>query len=206
MPKQTFFNLPKEKRENLIHSVKKEFSRVPLNKASISNIVKYAEIPRGSFYQYFEDKEDAFYYLLEEQTKGQKNEFILMLKRNHGNIFDGFIEMFRMMLTEFQNQGNRSFFKNVFLNMDYKMENKLSQSFSKGEVDKQLSEIIAVINFENLNIEDEREIVHVIQIINAVTFQNIINHFAKKNSFEEAVNIYAFEMNLLKKGLYKENK
>src|SRR5690625_3310872 len=116
MPKQTFFNLPHEKRELLIQSAKKEFSRVPLSEASIANIIKSAGIPRGSFYQYFEDKEDAFYYILEKQTETHNNELTLMLKKNNGDLFEAFIEIFEYMLIEFQNQENLDFYRNIFLN------------------------------------------------------------------------------------------
>src|SRR5690625_5472893 len=74
MPKPTFFNLPKKKRDHLIQAATDEFSRVPLNEASIANIVKNADIPRGSFYQYFEDKEDAFYYLLEQKMESHQED------------------------------------------------------------------------------------------------------------------------------------
>jgi AcrR family transcriptional regulator len=57
MPKPTFFNLSTDKKENLIQAARREFSRAPLHEALISNIVKSAEISRGSFYQYFDDKE-----------------------------------------------------------------------------------------------------------------------------------------------------
>ena len=99
VPKQTFFNLPHEKRELLIQSAKKEFSRVPLSEASIANIIKSADIPRGSFYQYFEDKEDAFYYILEKQMDTHNSKFFSMLKRNNGDLFDAFIEVFEYMLS-----------------------------------------------------------------------------------------------------------
>lgn len=58
MPKETFLKLPKEKIEKIIKAAKKEFERVPIEQASIKNIVEDAEIARGSFYQYFESKED----------------------------------------------------------------------------------------------------------------------------------------------------
>lgn len=58
MPKETFLKLPEEKKDKIIKAAKKEFERVPLEQASIKNIVKDAEIARGSFYQYFESKED----------------------------------------------------------------------------------------------------------------------------------------------------
>lgn len=58
MPKETFLKLSEEKKKKIIKAAKKEFERVPLEQASIKNIVEDAEIARGSFYQYFESKED----------------------------------------------------------------------------------------------------------------------------------------------------
>ena len=72
MPKQTFFNLPEEKKQNLIAAAEIEFSKVPLMKASVANIIKIAGIPRGSFYQYFENIEDLYMYLLEQETDKKK--------------------------------------------------------------------------------------------------------------------------------------
>ena len=65
MPTQTFFRLPEEKRERLTAAAWEEFTRVSLAEASINRIVHSAQIPRGSFYQYFADKEDLFFYLLD---------------------------------------------------------------------------------------------------------------------------------------------
>lgn len=203
MPKQTFFNLPEEKRELLIQSAKKEFSRVPLNEASIANIIKSASIPRGSFYQYFEDKEDAFYYILEMQTNTHNSEFASMIKNNNGDLFEAFIEIFEYMLVEFQNQEHLDFYRNIFLNMSYKMESKLTHGLSKTSFDEQFSEIITDIDINKLNISDEKEVIHVIKIIMAVTTHNLMKNFAKKISFDDAIENYTFEMNLLKKGLYK---
>lgn len=61
MPKNTFYHLPEKKQQRLLDAASIEFSRSTLKDASIANIVKLAEIPRGSFYQYFEDKEDLYY-------------------------------------------------------------------------------------------------------------------------------------------------
>ena len=58
MPKQTFFNLKEEKKKKIEKALIKEFSNNTFEKASISNIIAEANIPRGSFYQYFESKED----------------------------------------------------------------------------------------------------------------------------------------------------
>jgi AcrR family transcriptional regulator len=64
MPKQTFFNLPEEKRETIVKAAIDEFASYGLENASTNRIVKNSGIAKGSFYQYFEDKQDLFMYLL----------------------------------------------------------------------------------------------------------------------------------------------
>jgi AcrR family transcriptional regulator len=65
MPKETFFNLPEDKRERILDIAVDEFAGKPYKVASISKIVRKAEIAKGSFYQYFENKKELYRYLLE---------------------------------------------------------------------------------------------------------------------------------------------
>lgn len=64
MPNQTFFRLPEEKRRRLLDAAWREFGAVRFDEASINRIIRGADISRGSFYQYFADKEDLFFYML----------------------------------------------------------------------------------------------------------------------------------------------
>ena len=64
MPSSTFFRLPEEKRQRLLDAAWEEFSRVSFADASINQIIHAASISRGSFYQYFTDKEDLTTYML----------------------------------------------------------------------------------------------------------------------------------------------
>lgn len=67
MPKSTFYRLTEEKKERILEAAKQEFFRVPYPEASINKIIKAADIPRGSFYQYFEDKKDLFLFVIADQ-------------------------------------------------------------------------------------------------------------------------------------------
>ena len=64
MPKNTFFNLPKEKRERIIKTAIEEFAQAPYQDISINHLIKCLGIPTGSFYQYFEDKKDLYFHIL----------------------------------------------------------------------------------------------------------------------------------------------
>ena len=69
MPKQTFLNLPEEKRKAFLEIALEEFADNDYNTASISKIVEKAGIAKGSVYQYFDDKQDLFLYLLDDANQ-----------------------------------------------------------------------------------------------------------------------------------------
>ncbi|PLS08525.1 TetR/AcrR family transcriptional regulator [Neobacillus cucumis] len=201
MPKITFINLPEEKKQTLIVAMKKEFSRVPLYDASISNIVKTANIPRGSFYQYFEDKEDAFFFLLNDLVMSIRNNFVVLLKKYDGDLFDTMIEFYQLIIME---EEDVHFLKNAFLNMTYKIELSFSKIFRSQETTK-LSDFLSLLNTRNLNISNHRELFHLLQIIFTITLRNVVEKFAKELPTEDALANYKLEMNLLKNGLARKD-
>lgn len=87
MPSSTFFRLPQEKRQRLLDAAWEEFTQTRFSAVSINKIILRARIPRGSFYQYFSDKEDLFRYLLE----GNQELFISalggLLEEKGGDLF-----------------------------------------------------------------------------------------------------------------------
>lgn len=69
MPKKTFFNLPDEKRQQIVDAATEEFAENGLENASTNRIIAASHISKGSFYQYFEDKQDVFDYLMSLLTE-----------------------------------------------------------------------------------------------------------------------------------------
>ena len=78
MPKETFFNLPDEKRTTILDLAIEEFAHHDYKNASISHLVTRAGIAKGSFYQYFEDKRDLYLYLI--QLAGEEKKRFLEQK------------------------------------------------------------------------------------------------------------------------------
>lgn len=64
MPTTTFYNLSEEKKKRIVDAIQAEMERTELSNLSINKIVKLAGISRGSFYQYFEDKNDMIKYVM----------------------------------------------------------------------------------------------------------------------------------------------
>lgn len=99
MPKDTFLNLPEQKRRRIFEAAVDEFAEKRFTEASINSIVKAAGIPRGSFYQYFADKEDLYLYMLGEIGK-EKMKVVMeagMLESDAG-FFEVYEHMFKVGL------------------------------------------------------------------------------------------------------------
>ena len=82
MPSETFARLPEEKRLRIFEAAVDEFAAWRFSEASINRVIKAAGIPRGSFYQYFKDKEDLYTYVLQEISKEKIGVFSAGLAQN----------------------------------------------------------------------------------------------------------------------------
>ncbi|NLD25855.1 MAG: TetR/AcrR family transcriptional regulator [Acholeplasmataceae bacterium] len=113
MPTKTFLNLPKDKKIRILRAAKKELSRVPLDKVVIANIVKEAKIPRGSFYQYFENVEDLFVYLMQYMYGIDKKKFAKYLEETDNDVYEALKMKFSNTIDKLANAENRQFRLNI---------------------------------------------------------------------------------------------
>jgi len=203
LPKQTFFNLAEEKRETLIQAAKKEFSRVSLYEASIANIVKEADIPRGSFYQYFKDKDDLYFYLLTKYGEEQWRRLYANLQKYDGDIFKSILKLYEAILDITDNANERQFYRNVFLNMNYRTEKTFNHNVDIELFRKKFFSMKQLVNTRELNLMNDDDLFHIIQMTTTLMFQNIILKFAHNLTNEEAFKNFTSQLVLMQRGFLK---
>ena len=97
---ETFLRLPEEKRTRFLNAAWEEFTSTRFADVSINQIVRKAGIPRGSFYQYFLDKEDLFAYRLEEVREHVKREYRRALEDAGGDMFQAQLNCFDRLTSQ----------------------------------------------------------------------------------------------------------
>lgn len=201
MPKQTFLNLDQRKQAKLIMALKKEFSRAPLHAASIANIVKEASIPRGSFYQYFEDKEDALLFLIDLLSQEYQRDFLTCISQANGDLFESFLNFFKLLINKSAEPDRKQFFFNAVLSQNHKLEQAFVEMVKKNQ---KMFDFFKAINTEELSITSVEEFRHVIKILVAVSSHNIVHTLITNTSVEQAVEDFTKELEILKNGLKKK--
>ena len=201
MPKETFLKLSKEKQQKVINAAKKEFARAPIENVSIKNIVEEADIARGSFYQYFESKEDLLIYILRENSEKLNTKLKDKVKETNGDIFKLYIFLYDSMIEEFTNNPDQELFKQIFINLKSSDENVFD--LVRKTKPQDIIEYYEQIDKNNLKIENHEDLVIICDMLNVITRRALIKNF-KNKSKEYWRKMFLKEIEYLKYGIEKK--
>lgn len=202
MPTDTFNKLPEEKKTKVILAAKKEFARASLKDASIKNIVEDAGIARGSFYQYFDSKEDLLQYLLKEHVEEMNKKLEDTLKETDGDIFQVFISIYDYMVNECINKGEADFFKRIFEELKTSQDNMFMVDMKKYKP-KDISEYYDLINKKDLKVETKEDFKLLNRMLHAVTKKAVVCSF-RYDSKEKAREDYLKQLEYIKYGVMRK--
>ena len=201
MPKETFLKLSKEKQQKVINAAKKEFARVPIENVSIKNIVEEADIARGSFYQYFESKEDLLIYILKENSEKLNIKLKNEVSKTNGDIFKLYIFLYDSMIEEFTDNSDQELFRQIFINLKSSDENVFD--LVKRTKPQDIIDYYEQIDKSNLKIENYEDLVIICDMLNVITRRALIKNF-KNKSKEDCRKMFLKEIEYLKHGIEKK--
>lgn len=199
MPKETFFNLKLDKREKIETALVNEFSRTTFEKASISNIIEEAQIPRGSFYQYFEDKDDAVKYIMQKYAKMEKEKLYNLLIEAKGNIFEATLKMYDYVIGVSENEKYLKICKNIIQELRKNNVNVFEQLPSK----KEQNELNKIIDTSNLNIDKKDDLDYIMKILTTISRTVILEAISNQITKEQGRIELERKIEILKKGMEK---
>lgn len=205
MPKETFYNLSEEKKIKILNAAKLEFSRVPIEKASIKNIVEKADIARGSFYQYFESKEDLLEYIITENMGNFHNKMFETIQKNNGDIIKIYKETFQILVETCSNKENIKLFRKIFENAK-SGDNMFFKNSNKENEHKKMQKILDELyekNKNKLKVNNKKDFKCIIEILSAITRRAVIVAFRDENT-KKAKEEYIKELEFVKYGIIRK--
>lgn len=196
MPRETFYRLSEEKKENIETAIKKELSRVSIAEMSINKIIYDANIPRGSFYQYFENKEDAIKIVVNRYIETEAKLIRSILKRNNGNIFAITVEMYDYIIEQYFNK-----YTILYINIFDFLRKQTHNVMTSTQVSKE--RIGKYINLDILKFDSNEDINMMMKMLSILTRSTILEVFRKKLSIEEGRKQLESQIKILQKGMMK---
>ena len=200
MIKRTFYNLPEQKRQRIIDAIVEEFSSSSTEKVSINRIVKAANIYRGSFYQYFDDKVD----LVEVLTKSFVDLSIeganKALEYSNGDIFYTYEKLFEIITNFAQDKTQKVILKNLLRSLranDDLISEYLLNRFNGFE---ELNKIAKQYNTDNLKFKSPEDVEYLSQILTQLLKNAIFNYFVIDVDYQTVKKTFLRKLEIVKSG------
>lgn len=203
MIKKTFYNLPYEKRKRITDAVIKEFMERPNEKVSINRIIKTAEISRGSFYQYFDDKVDLIEIITKTMFEESSNKAKEILKLSCGDLFVMYIKMFDYFGDYSSQKQTMKIMRNLV--DSFKANDDLVSEYLKNRFNIALSnsEIYLMVDRQNLKFQDNESVKCLIEILTQVLKNAIFDVFVAGSDREEVRERLIKKIDIIKQGAVK---
>lgn len=203
MIKKTFYNLPYEKRKRITDAVIKEFMERPNEKVSINRIIKTAEISRGSFYQYFDDKVDLIEIITKTMFEESSNKAKEILKLSCGDLFVMYIKMFDYFGDYSSQKQTMKIMRNIvdsFKANDDLVSEYLKNRFNMAHTN---NEIYTMVDRQNLKFQDNESVKCLIEILTQVLKNAIFDVFVAGSDREEVRERLIKKIDIIKQGAVK---
>ena len=203
MIKKTFYNLPYEKRKRITDAVIKEFMERPNEKVSINRIIKTAEISRGSFYQYFDDKVDLIEIITKTMFEESSNKAKEILKLSCGDLCVMYIKMFDYFGDYSSQKQTMKIMRNIV--DSFKANDDLVSEYLKNRFNMALTnnEIYTMVDRQNLKFQDNESVKCLIEILTQVLKNAIFDVFVAGSDREEVRERLIKKIDIIKQGAVK---
>lgn len=199
MIKQTFYNLSEEKRYRIIEAILNEFSSASTEKVSINRIIKTANISRGSFYQYFDDKVDLVEVMLKTFIDAINDEYQNAILLSHGDIFYTYIKLYQVVVKMTSNEKQKQIMKNLIKNLkanDDLVSDYLVNRF-KGFIDINICD---KIDRTHLRYKSDEDVENLSKILIQILKNALFNVFVTNADIDKTEQDFVRKIEIIKNG------
>ena len=191
MPKQTFYNLSEDKKNLIDKVLKDEFFSKPFKDCNVKNIVDRLSIARGSFYQYFDDLKDSYFYILDKETKDVHFLFMSVLRQNNNDVLKALDVFGDEVCDLIFEDGEYNLYKFRYLYWNSELEDGWKAK---------KKEYYAIFHNDKSSIDHE-----LIYFMKAIVHGLIERNFKEEWSRDVFIEKYNLHINWLKRGVENEN-
>ncbi len=184
----TFQNLKEDKKNRIIDAALVEFSTRPFNEASITNIVKNADISRGSFYQYFGNKENIYKHLVNFLYTKHRDELVNILIENSGQLYPSLLKFYENYIDDLFESKYFAFYKNTFRYVNHYLigdEGVLSLRNQSTNREEEQNNFIQIVDMDDLKAESSQDVLEYIYFLVNTIHHMVIDGFVNDLPIDE---------------------
>lgn len=201
MPTKTYYNLPKDKKDRIFNAGVLEFSYHEVFDASVNTIVRIANISKGSFYQYFTDKSDFYWFIVLKIIFGNITTYEELLQQNEGDFLATEEQLFDSLLNLFDDTKYRNLLSNVYRNSYMDLITNITSKGSTIYID--MYDTLMKFGFRGYNIKTKEDFLTAFELMRNISNHTIMTMISEQLSKQDTRDLYHRQIEMLTTGLKK---
>ena len=204
MASERFLKLPEDKKNKIISAAMHEYCNEPLEAVSINRIIKEAGISRGSFYTYFEDKQDLLCFLGEAMRRKHDEVLKDCVLKSNGDFFAAIDLFLEACIRYLQETKHLNFQKNVAIHANINPLHELQHSNAEREKHMELAGwIYEHVDVSRLRISNAREMLALMMCCYMNLMIAVVEICQKPENTGPVMEGYRLRMRFVKEGALK---
>ncbi len=200
MIKSTFYNLPEEKRRRVIGAIVAEFSNTEDEKISINRIIKRADISRGSFYQYFDDKVDLIEVLLKSFVDRVLAGATRVFYESKGDMFLTFAALLDVIVESGDDPVRRVVLKRLIRNLRANDDLVSEYMCNRFHGIDEFKDSYKQFDRRKLRFQSDEDLELITQILTGILKNALFNLFAMEEDYAAVKDTYLKKIEIIKLG------
>ena len=200
MALNSFYNLKDKKKDSILHAVSSCLRKTSYDNLSVNDIVIEADISRGSFYNYFVDKNDAIVTLVESKLKKYFDKYVEAIKDSNNDLFKGTKKLYYEIKDILEDEINITIMRNMKFFMEI-----ISQALHSNNHKKNIKDfadwLLANTNEGKTVLKQKSKMLNVIDMILTLIMESIFIQIQMKADHEMNVNNFDFKLDIIKNGI-----
>lgn len=200
MALEAFYNLKEKKKKNILGAISSCLKNKSYDELSVNDIATEADISRGSFYNYFDDKYDAVGTLVDSKIREHLNQYVEAIKLSDYDLIEGTRKVYEEIKDILKNEINISIMRNLKFFIEFGIQSVHSKRFEQ-DIDEVIDWLVKSTNEGKRILKTNKEMANVLDmlitlVLNTVFSQIMINPecFLKYDDFN-------YKLDLIKKSI-----
>lgn len=202
MPKKIFNNISKEKQEMFINAAMEEFTSKSFEQVSVNSIVKKASISRGSFYTYFENKDELFNFIFNQVKEERFNHAKELISESNADFFVFIKKLFEYDFDNFSTNNRYSLFRNYIHYIQVNKRGSIRDSIImplNGVFSKKGESYSTIFNIDKYGM-NENQFLDLVEMTMLIVVNTFIKFESESLSKEEILKLFNSRINILENG------
>lgn len=200
MALEAFNKLKERKRIALITSIRDSLRKTMYESLSVGDISLEADISRGSFYNYFVDKNDAVFTMVEIGLNEQLKFFKSCIENNGGDLFSALIELYNEVSYNLKPRMDDILMNNLKIYMNIVIKIFYSEKYSK-QVEELVFWLCKNTTIGKDKIVDEKDMANVLELLFSTAVHELARAFVISEERKKYVSLEK-KVEIIKKGIY----